>query len=319
MTFSPYIYLLLGLTALLGLGLIFSMLQRKKITEENSALKEKLLNLESQHLSQFSSNSAKKKIKGKNSVPGEDSNASKELLDSRRETAKLKDELRKAKEEQSERERDYKEQLEASEKKLFTTNEENKQFLEALREKDKELSQFSRTRDSQEKKSVDFGKEQERQNEVARLESNRAKQRVTELERSLKESQEKLDSLHHRLGTLQSELKKWREASTAFGGKPLDPVLFLRWRDRALEGKQMYTFMRRLREMSDDKLTTYQQGIELLSEYVLRSMGAEVPQVKSNEVKADRYLATAWSLLRERSMSSEKPPQRDVPDAHQSL
>lgn len=296
-------YVFIGLAALMAGITVWLLLSRNKLEQEIAELKTKLVTAEASHASQFIDSASRKKVKAKEREDG----PQKELVAARRDLAHLKDELRRSKDDARERESALKEKLETFEKKLAQSEDQNRSLVETLREKEREVT----LQKAQAKPETRHKEEQPKaQPSVDKHELASLKQRNNELERQLRAELEKEESLQNRLTTLQQELRKWREASTAFDGKPLDPSLFLRWRDRAIEGKRMYTLMRRLREMSDEKLVVYQQGIEALATHILRDAGVTPPELRPGEVRADRLLATAWALVRDGSPHSPSSPTR---------
>jgi hypothetical protein len=52
-----------------------------------------------------------------------------------------------------------------------------------------------------------------------------------------------------------------------------------------------------MRELSDSKVLTYQEGIIALSQWVLKQKNISMPPLSSGEVLADRLLAEAWNAI----------------------
>lgn len=126
-------------------------------------------------------------------------------------------------------------------------------------------------------------------------------QHVASLERNLQTDRDALARLKLEKQNLEGQLKKWTTTAKDFDGKPLDPVLFRRWKDRALTARVQYKMMKQLREMSDIKLSTYQDSVVKLADFVFESTGSKAPRVQNGEVKSDRYLAQALDILLERN------------------
>jgi hypothetical protein len=59
----------------------------------------------------------------------------------------------------------------------------------------------------------------------------------------------------------------------------------------------MYRMMRQMRELSDLKLSTYQEAVIEVSSSLLSLRGVAAPDLAPNENKADRLLAEAWALV----------------------
>ncbi|NBW82685.1 hypothetical protein EBR21_13115 [bacterium] len=77
----------------------------------------------------------------------------------------------------------------------------------------------------------------------------------------------------------------------------IDPKTLERWKDRALTARHMYRMMRQMRELSDLKLSSYQEAVYEVSRTLLTIKGANSPEIGPHENKADRFLAEAWSLI----------------------
>jgi hypothetical protein len=127
------------------------------------------------------------------------------------------------------------------------------------------------------------------------------KRKVVTLERALKSEREQGDALRLDRQNLQAELRKWTHVAQDEGGKPLDPILFKKWKERALAARVQYQMMRQLRELSDIKLSTYQSSVVRLASFVFESTGTKAPRLGAGEVASDRYLAEALATLSARS------------------
>jgi uncharacterized metal-binding protein YceD (DUF177 family) len=60
----------------------------------------------------------------------------------------------------------------------------------------------------------------------------------------------------------------------------------------------MYLLMKQMRELSDEKVQTYQEGVLDLSQWVLDKKNIPLPVVGKEEHKTDRFFAQAWDAVR---------------------
>jgi hypothetical protein len=150
------------------------------------------------------------------------------------------------------------------------------------------------------------------------LESSAAqelKRKVVTLERALKSEREQGDALRIDRQNLQAELRKWTHVAQDEGGKPLDPLLFKKWKERALAARVQYQMMRQLRELSDIKLSNYQSSVVRLANFVFESTGTKAPRLGAGEVASDRYLAEALATLASRSEDNSGLPSQGIQGA----
>jgi hypothetical protein len=70
----------------------------------------------------------------------------------------------------------------------------------------------------------------------------------------------------------------------------------------------MYRMMRQMRELSDLKLSTYQEAVIEVSSSLLNLKGITAPELSPNENKADRLLAEAWALVQKPEQHSDASP-----------
>jgi hypothetical protein len=145
--------------------------------------------------------------------------------------------------------------------------------------------------------------------------SQELKRKVVTLERALKSEREQGDALRLDRQNLQAELRKWTHVAQDEGGKPLDPILFKKWKERALAARVQYQMMRQLRELSDIKLSTYQSSVVRLASFVFESTGTKAPRLGAGEVASDRYLAEALATLASRSEDNSDLPSHGIQGA----
>ena len=300
MDFSTIIaFIFSGVALLLCAWLILS---KQKILAKNVGLQDKLVVLEAklmttprQHAPSATSSMEKKSSQPKSQEPQSHSNHSVEILSLRKETAKLKDELKKAKEENRLKEKALKEEENITKNKLYSLTEENARLIGQMREMDHLLKQSN----DNVKKQVPLMDFEKKILEISQLkeEISNMKVKLSEHDKIKKQNISKLSSVQEKLKNTEQELQKWIDTAKTNDGKPIDPNAFLRWHDRAVSGRKMYKLMRQMRELSDSKVSTYQEGVIALSEWVLNQKNIKLPELSSSEVLADRLLAEAWNAI----------------------
>ncbi len=279
-----------GVALLLCVWLILS---KQKVLAKNIGLQDKLVVLEAKSMSpkQLAPSITLSKSVESQSNP----NHSSEILSLRKETAKLKDEIKRAKEEIRIKDKALKEEENITKNKLYTLTEENARLIGQMREMDFLLKQNN----DNVKKQVSLVDFEKKLLEISQLkdEISYMKQKLSEHDKFKKQNHSKLNMVQEKLKSTEQELQKWLDTSKTNDGKPIDPSAFLRWHDRAVSARKMYKLMRQMRELSDSKVTTYQEGVIALSEWVLKQKNMEIPNVSSSEVLADRLLAEAWNAI----------------------
>ena len=210
-----------------------------------------------------------------------------ELLQLRRDLAHTRYETKKLREELKARDAQVKEAKQNEETRLFALREENKRLVEQLRNTEKS------TRDSLHSPA-----------KIAELEAQ-FKERLKALEVTLEAARETARSqgvekaraaeLENR--RLRDALKQTELRLEKMESKTIDPRVFVRWKERALEGRKMYQLMRQMRELSHEKLTSYQDAVTDLSRFVLEQKHQALPEVKAGEEIPDVYLAHAWAAV----------------------
>ncbi|MEN9529560.1 MAG: hypothetical protein RI932_1433, partial [Pseudomonadota bacterium] len=147
-----------------------------------------------------------------------------------------------------------------------------------------------------------------------RARSKEVQQELNAAQAKMKSERNATDRMKQQFDALQSELKELRaklpatESSSAPAQPPLDPKQLERWKDRALTARHMYRMMRQMRELSDLKLSTYQEAVIEVSSSLLNLKGITAPELSPNENKADRLLAEAWALVQKPEQHSDASP-----------
>jgi hypothetical protein len=286
-----------------GVALLFCawvILSKHKLISKNAVLQNKILVLESrllneQHKPEHAPVEKKSALHAKLHEVHEQSHNNSEVMLLRKEIAKFKEEIKKLKDENRQKERALKEEEVNTRNKLYSLTEENAKLVVQLREFDQVLKSTAETT----KKQVPLVEFEKKVLEVSQLkfENEEMKIKFHETEKIKKQNVTKLSALQEKLKNTEQELQKWVDSSRLNDGKALDPSEFLRWYDRAMSARKMYQLMRQMRELSDNKLRTYQDGVIELSKWVLIQKNIPLPTISSSEVLADRLLAEAWNAI----------------------
>ena len=264
-------------------------LSKKQLVEDNEKLKEKKLTLESSVLSLRHDLTKSESRKSEHVSVNTDSQKLK------REIAELKSEVKKVRQQKL----DDSSSLKGEYQKLKTDHEILKKDFQDLLNQHREIEGKVSAQDPQ---LVKENKDLKQQQKDLRY-------KILELERHVKTEGEKVRVSYERIRKLEEESKEWEALQNTMSGaqRKLKPADFLKWYQRAMEGKKFYNLMKQMREMSDEKLQSYHQGIELLSKWVLRSLEVPLPHVKAGEISADRFLAAAWdAVLEGEGVSAQK-------------
>jgi hypothetical protein len=307
---SAIVYAALFFALCSGATAVAFALARKKLQDTNQDLQGKIISLEAKGASIRSE--TRNVVEQKKAKRPEDSNLSEELLDLRKENSRQKDDLKKSREELRSREKELKDSKESVEGALYSLKEENRKLIEQLKEFDNRQSSKSvQSNEALERMKISF--------DQSRRENQVLKEKIQESERNHGKESEKIGNLLQKLNAAQEkqrnsdlELRKWRDAAKISNGKVLDAHLFLRWHERAEAGRKMYRMMKQLRELSDQKLMTYQEGVTALSEHILKELKIPVPTLTSREVRADKLLGAAWGALVERNLAKTS---QELPDS----
>ena len=283
-------------------------LTRSKLKSELNQSEQKRLMLESR-LSQTTSSPAEgaqkftkssKQNSSQSRATSASTSASGEILDLRREVSHLKDESRKLKEELRSKETALKDSAKNKENELFHLTETNRSLLAQLQERvvrpnpaDAEIASQLKVQLSRAESEISSLKHLL---QAAQGEKNSA---IEEKKKDLTEAR-----LKSRVQELERSLKAFQFAEGENSGKTLDPTAFLRWRDRALEGRKMYQMMKQLRDLSDQKLSHYQKGLEVLCKHWL-AQNSQNPHIVGASAESELSPLPA-SLGHEEGKASEK-------------
>jgi hypothetical protein len=297
-------YIFVALLLFGGVGYLLAGVghfSRRKLSEEKAAALLRVQTLESQQAHTIDSQKKKTKPQ-KDREPH--SGASDEIRTARKEIAHLKEQVQALRQEERAFGQRLKETVASKDNEIFKLKADLEQVIQDLKAAEKHASQRHHNQPDEISKSA----ASEAQQVMSDL-----KKRLAAAERSLKSETETNERLRKECAHLQGDLKKWTAAAADADGKALDPVLFRRWKSRALTARQMYQMMRQLRDMSDLKLATYQDSVQRLASFVLKSTGHETPTLQPGEVKSDRYLAAALDALSELPATAQPPQTRPSP------
>lgn len=284
------IYAALGLAAITTVTTFLFFMSRTKLQEKVRALEEKLLLEQARRTeSSFSSNLPKKKDEAPKASQDKNKHVA-ELIELRKISTHQKDEIKQLKAELRKSESQNKDFQQKVENETFKIRAENQALIERLKELD------SHSPDKKRAAAIEH-------------ELNKLKTNFKDLQTELNATQAKLKSerasADKQRQSFESLQRQWlelkarhvEESQESANATKIDPKVLQRWKERALTARQMYQMMRQMRELSDLKLSTYQDAVIEVSESLLKLKGADSPNIGPRENKADRYLAEAWSLL----------------------
>jgi len=210
-------------------------------------------------------------------------NSQKETFELRRDNARAKEEIKRFKEDLRMKDIEFK-KLEALHiDKLYLTSKEKDVLLNQLKELDASHS----------------SQLHELKQDIVRLraQEKELKAVIGLSEKQTKSNISKVISLQSKLKVAEQEIDKLSKENKAKLSPSSDASGLQKWKDRAICAKKMYLLMRQMRELSDNKLQTYQDGIIVMAEWVLNNTKTPNPQINENENKADRLLAEAWTAI----------------------
>lgn len=265
---------------------------RSKLVAENTRLSERLtaaeaaLSLPRAHQQEVKST--------KKERPQAETQAARELLSARKEAANLRDETKRLAQQLRAKDTAIAEAKQAGVNEIHVLNEQVKALTEQLRATPPRSMIAPPQSQPQRTLAPDTTSPEARD---ARLETQRAREKLSETEERMRNADAKARELAEKLAQAQAELRRWKEAGATADGKVLSPALFMRWKERALEGRRMYQLMRQLRDLSDAKLAYYQSAVEALARHLLHKEAGNLPQIPSGKVAADVLLAAAAERL----------------------
>lgn len=282
------VYAALGLAGLTSAITLFLFMSRLKLQEKTRELEDKLLAEQSRRTAAtLVSQDPRKKPETAKAHPEKNKHAE-ELIELRKTNAHLKDEVRQLKQEIRNLEVLNKDSGNRAEMETFKLRAENQALLE--RAKDLESN------------STDKKRAQALEQEL-----NSLKEHLKTIQSELSGANAKLKSERNAadkqkliVDNLQSQVKELKARlpeDVPPEVQKIDPKTLERWKDRALTARHMYRMMRQMRELSDLKLSSYQEAVYEVSRTLLTIKGANSPEIGPHENKADRFLAEAWSLI----------------------
>lgn len=301
------VYSAIGFGGLASVVALFLFVSKARLQESLSSLNDKLI-AEQSRKAEVSIRTAQKPVSNPKPSP-ESGKSSQMLMDLRKQNAHLKDEIKQLKQSLRESEVHLKDADERTDAALYKIRAENAALIEKLKELELNSPDKIRATTLQQELNV----VQER-NRTLTQELNSASRLVKNERSQLDQSKKQIESLQNELQALRVLVPN-TDAATLEAAKKFDPKILERWRDRAYTARHMYQMMRQMRELSDLKLSTYQEAVVDVSSCLLALKGAPQPELAPNELKADRYLAEAWALIQPdlshatTSQPTEPPPQ----------
>lgn len=282
------VYSALGLAAFTSLAALYFFVGRIKAQDKVALLEEKLT-LEQAKRAELSlaKTQTQKKTETSKTSPDNPKHAG-EILELRKNNAHLKDEVKQLKAELRHSEGLLKEFNGRSENETFKLRSENQALIERIRD----LESHSPDK----KRALAF--EAELTETKVTLRAAQSELSATQMKlKSERAAAEKLraaaESLQLQVRDLKARIPEGQQEDRV----KIDPKALARWKDRALTARHMYKMMRQMRELSDIKLSTYQEAVIDVSRTLLTLKGVESPAIAPQENKADRYLAEAWALV----------------------
>ena len=294
------VYTALGFGGLAFIVALMLFISRGRVQEELAAAQQKLT-LEQSRLAEISARGSVAKPKQESKPVQETNKHTAELIELRKLNSHQKDEIRNLKSSLREAERLIKHADERSDSSLFKLRADHQALLDRL--KDLELNSPDK------KKAILL--EQELNDLRARSKELQSELNSTtgklKSEKNYSERQkQQIEALQNEIRQLKSRLPEGEHAAPSTTPK-IDPRALERWKDRALTARRMYKMMRQMRDLSDIKLSNYQQAVLEVSESLLQMKGVATPSLAPNENKTDRLLAEAWALVHTPSAESLEP------------
>jgi chromosome segregation ATPase len=295
---NALVYTALGLAALTSIISLLLFVSRTKLQETIRSLQDKLT-LEQARRSEAGLATQQAKKKSETAKPAPDKNKHEaELIELRKNSARMRDEIKHLKEELRHSDSNGRELQSRIESETFKLRAENHALIERLRDLE--------SNSADKKRAHAFEHENLALKETLKTVQSDLNAATAKLksERSASDRQKQhLETLERQLREVKARLPDVTEPETP----KVDPKILERWKDRALTARHMYQMMRQMRELSDLKLSTYQDAIFDVSRLLIELKGAPSPTVGPREIKADRYLAEAWSLVQGQADTSPNP------------
>lgn len=264
--------LVAGMT--LGFPALF-FISRMKLQQEKKQLQDKLIALESEFL--FLKQNGGKATASNAPAKKKANTSHDEVLALRKDLSAQKDEVKRLRKEGEEQARLSMEKYDELLGQYSVLKEENAQFLMQLQEAHK--------------KPVVVEKEVSSPVKAMRSERQEAKNEAHQ-QKLINDFERRLKSMEERNQQLKEQLRQ-----------------ITIWKERAEAGKHFYRMMKNMKDLSEEKLVTYQQSVLTLAQHVLVEGNKTLPDVKQGENAVDRYLAAAVDSL---SVGKSSRPDRPV-------
>jgi chromosome segregation ATPase len=292
---NALVYTAFGLAALTSVVSLALFISRTKLQENIRSLQDKLTLEQARRSEAVTTERLPKKKPDQPKPAAEKSKHEAELIELRKNNARMRDEIKHLKEDVRHNESGARELANRVESETFKLRAENQALIERLRDLD--------TNSPEKKRAHALEQENTALKESVRTIQSDLSAATAKLksERTFAERQKvQLKTLESRLREISAKLPEQPQTDTP----KIDPKTLERWKDRALTARHMYQMMRQMRELSDLKLSTYQDAVLEVSQSLIELKGGESPTVGPREIKADRYLAEAWSLVQTQTATS---------------
>lgn len=285
---NTLVYSALGLAAFTSLAALYFFVGRIKLQDKANSLEEKLTHEQAKRAEMLLARVSSQKKADTPKTPIENQKHAAEIVELRKNNSHLKDEVKQLKSELRTSEGLLKELNSRSEGETFKLRAENQALIERIRDfennsPDKKRAALLETELTDAKAAL----------RNAQGELNATLQKLKNERTTADKIRATAETLQQQVRDLKNRIPDDQQEETV----KIDPKALARWKDRALTARQMYKMMRQMRELSDIKLSTYQEAIIDVSSTLLTMKGIESPTVAPQENKADRYLAEAWALI----------------------
>lgn len=290
------VYVAYALTAFTSVIALAFFISRTKLQEKVRNLEEKLT-VEQARRAEIQVNQAATKKKAEPTKPSAENNKhAAELTELRKQTANLKDEVKHLKTELRTSDSHNKDLQTRIENETFKLRAENQALIERLRELESNSPDKKKALSLEQELNELKPQFKTIQSELVAANAKLKSERAT-----AERQKQQLDATQQQLRELRAKLPD----ESAPTEERVDPKVLMRWKERALTARQMYQMMRQMRELSDLKLSTYQEAVIDVSRTLLTLKGASSPEIGPRENKADRYLAEAWSLIQPENLPND--------------
>ncbi len=284
---ETFTFFIVGFACILGVAVLLLLISFISLRKKHQNLYQHLTITESELIrTKESLHHFEKKLLKNQEHSNTNHNHQNEILDLRKDNAHFKDEIKKLKDDVRIKNIEMK-KLEALHiDKLFLITKEKETLLAQLKEID---SSYKRQKDELEKTIHElniYGTELHQKALTSEKQSKSNISKLITLQSKLKVAEQEIGNLSH---VIAEKSKVTDESSIEI------------WKERAQSAKKMYQLMKQTRELSDNKVQSYQEGIVVTAEWILKNTNTPLPNVAENENKADRLLAEAWAAIIARS------------------